>query len=175
MSRRTLVALLLVACSCGCSGGSSEPKRRPLIERWPAGGLRVEGEELRKGGRWVKDGLFVFHDEGGKVVRRGGYVLGVESGMWREVYEDGATGTGEYVDGLRHGAWTILHPGGEKQEEGSYAGGLRTGAWRWYWPNGRTRSEATYVDGKKDGVVTFWGADGERQGTETWEAGEKIR
>ncbi len=169
-----------LGCIAACSPATPEGTRRPLTDHWgkepgsAAALVRFEGEEVFHDGEWRKDGPAVFHDPDGKAVRRGQYELGLETGRWRETYEDGATGQGEYLRGERHGPWTIYHANGPPQESGSYEHGRREGRWMWYYSTGAPRSESTWSAGEKDGKITFWRPDGTLERSETWSAGGRV-
>lgn len=172
--------LLLPACG---SGAASEPEgtRRPLVEHWPARKgeepvVRTRGREVVHGGRWVKDGEFVFFDERGREVARGGYRRDLENGPWVEIEEDGFVGRGSYRDGLRAGRWTYTYPDGSVHAEGAYVNGRREGQWIRRYPDGSLAAELMYRGGKLHGACTFYEKDGEvdRLRSGRYEDGEPL-
>ena len=143
-----------------------EGTRRALVEHWPAHDglelrIRCAGEEVYSGGKWLKDGDFVFIDDDGRETR-GHYALGLEAGEWLHRYESDSTGRGEYRAGLREGTWTYMHADGYLEDEGTYVEGQRHGTWRSWYGSGQARSEVHWVDGQKSGEVTYWDPDGTR-------------
>ena len=161
----TCLALVAATWAVNCSG-VEDGTRRTLQDHWPAKDgqdlrLRCAGEEVFQGGKWLKDGDFVFIDDSGRETR-GHYAMGLETGVWLERYESESTGQGEYRAGRRHGTWTYMHADGYRQEEGAYVEGQRHGIWRSWYSGGQQRSEVNWVDGVKSGPVTYWDPDGTR-------------
>ena len=101
---------------------------------------------------------------------------------------DGMRGTGDYVDGLKHGHWVYffdVFEDNRKAHEGEYIRGKRHGLWKsWYaygpksgecyfkdgemngwsvaWhPNGAKASEGEMLDGRQHGVWVSWSDTGE--------------
>lgn len=138
------LAVLAIVSLARCGPSTAEGARRPVEAKWPSGVVRAVGEEVFHDGKWLKEGEFVFYDEDGDESDRGAYLHGRETGAWRQRYDDGSTGSGEFVDGKRHGPWTIWHKNGHKAEQGQYVEGERVGLWKRWSPADEPRSDLDY-------------------------------
>jgi len=135
-----LLALVATACGPKFPPGTT----RKAEAKWPSGVVRCVGTEVFQDGTWHKDGVFVFYDEDGDEFRRGGYTLGLESGVWEEHYEDGGTGHGSFLAGERQGTWSYMYKNGRLQQRGAYESGKRVGTWEDWSPAGERRPDLVY-------------------------------
>ena len=160
-----LACLALLAAPSGCNRGPAEGTTREVLETWPQRGrrdpvVRVRGKEVRRGGKWVKEGEFVFYDERGRIIGRGRYEEGLEQGPW-ELLEGGEiTARGSFQAGRREGHWTYTYPNGQLQEEGAYVAGQREGQWQRWYEDGTLAAELMYHEGEKHGPCRFWDEKG---------------
>lgn len=174
-----LVRAVLTACLAlaACGPDTAEGTQRPLRVEGRAGIVTVEGTERYTDGAWRKHGPFVFRDDRGEVIAEGHYREGLETGAWKERYEDGSIGRGAYVEGSRQGEWQTFHPDGSLQDKGTYDRGLRTGEWVSYRSDRTLLRVATYREGRMNGPVTVYGPDGRTPVFEesgVYEDGERV-
>ena len=124
-------------------------------------GAYVEGV---KHGRWTEVEYRDSHDEHvneSRVVIEGEYASGERIGRWKERFNDGCSGTGEYAKReytwLRHGQWTGYVSRDGKVEsyeiEGEYVYGERHGQWKIIWD--RRVDEGRFENGKRQGHWIF--------------------
>ena len=152
----------------------------------------------KRHGRWTKTRA------DGAIVEEGSYAKGKKHGRWRETYSGNYQigllfgkkipsmysshadwlETGPYVEGARHGLWTLsAYYGGKLQKklEGPYAKGKKHG--RWKVVSGKHRWEGSYVQGKRDGLwkysfphqsATYHYRKGKKHGPVTYKYRERI-
>ncbi len=156
---------LLLVFTLACGLGLEEGSKRELISHHESRGgrdpvVRTRGQEVVRGGEWVKEGEFVFFDEHGREVGRGPYKDGREHGPWVQVRSGGAKEWGSFASGLREGRWTYAYPNGKVHEEGAYVEGERHGQWtRWY-KDGTLAAELMYRKGELHGLCRYLNPDG---------------
>ena len=75
---------------------------------------------------------------------------------------------GSYLNGKKHGPWTLYHPNGNKKSEATFVEGQYVGLYTSYHPNGKRRWQGRYNEitgtsaaGTKDGVWVDYAEDGE--------------
>ena len=172
----TLLVVLAGAGLSGCSGASVEDgTERPLTQYGKNNVLTANGAERFEDGAWHKHGQFTFRNERGEIVSEGSYEMGLETGPWTQVYEDGARGEGSFLAGQRSGPWATYFPNGVPQDSGAYKEGRRTGEWTSRRKDGTLLRKAMFVDGKEHGPVTYFSSDGQsvdRQRTGIYRDGE---
>ncbi len=117
------------------------------------------------------DGEYLEYNDTGKVIVRGEYFEGLETGPWeyyigdviqKGTYLDGAETDwwvytsvpegiilykGKYLDGQPNGKHTWFHANGRKRIEGNYNYGLRSGDWKYYDDTGTLLVIITYRQG----------------------------
>ncbi|MEZ6017038.1 MAG: hypothetical protein R3F49_18120 [Planctomycetota bacterium] len=141
----TLCALSgLGAWAGSCAPSIPDGTTREVRLQWPNEVVRTTGHEVRRSGKWVKTGEFVFFDENGDETHRGSYTDGLEDGAWVERTEDGQTARGAYVAGRRDGQWKYYYPNGKLAEQGAYLAGARIGTWRQWSAAGEPRPDKVY-------------------------------
>ena len=90
---------------------------------------------------------------------------------------------GSYLNGKKHGPWTLYHPNGNKKSEATFSEGKYTGLYTSYHENGNRRWQGRYneitgtsADGTKDGVWLDYAEDGETIVRRmTYKRGSKVR
>ncbi len=125
---------------------------------YPEGELEQEGTFNNKG---EYDGDWTWYYPSGAVRITQTYVNGVEDGDFREYFEDGKIiAQGEYIDGERHGDWTINT--GLEVMSGRYRNGERHGKWKTYSLKNdkRITFEGSYVDGVPNGRHIYYQENG---------------
>lgn len=174
--RHLIPTLALVLSSCG----PAEGEERPLVRHWdgPGGMESVRGTEVYMDGEWVLNGPVKHFDREGNLRAEGEYSRGLESGFWREYYNeiDGGRGAGEYREGKRHGEWNYFHAEGSRHQRGTYKEGKREGLWTEWYVDGPLKSEIPYEYGERHGRATFRNRDGSLDNVRTgvYVRGEKL-
>ncbi len=149
---------------------------------------KADGEGTLK---WTQEGKELFSSVGQ-------LEDGKQQGTWYERWSDGDTQTGPYVDGIRHGQWTLTTADGSQNDgrvqRGRYVRGEKDGTWEISWPSGQTlqltyadgilsgptvrrlssgsKTEGKYVDGLKEGTWTEYDAHNDLTTTETYSKGK---
>ena len=85
---------------------------------------------------------------------------GRRHGPWREFDPHGGDIAGEYVHGVRNGAWRHYFADGRVRSEMHYEGGELTGPATWHRATGGLLQRGAFLDGKKHGRWTRWNAAG---------------
>ncbi len=108
----------------------------------------------------VNEGEYIEYDISGKVIVKGEYFDGEETGQW--LWEIGDTREeGQFVDGQYSGEW--------KQTDietdvviftGKYLDGYPNGKHIHYWPNGKKRMEGHYIMGQREGEWYYFDSEG---------------
>ena len=89
-------------------------------------------------------------DGAGKVLREVDYIGGVQHGVVREFFKDGALRfTMEMKNGKKHGQLISFYPTGEKLSEENYKDGKRNGRMIGWDVEGKVLQQAEYVDGSE--------------------------
>jgi antitoxin component YwqK of YwqJK toxin-antitoxin module len=65
-----------------------------------------------------------------------------------------------YLNGIKHGPFTIFDFYGRKKTTGQYLNGNMHGKWLWFHDNGKVETEANYINGELDGDYIFYYDDG---------------
>lgn len=92
----------------------------------PEGGIRFRITRYcsTDGTRWVRHGLFQMLHPSGAVACEGEYRDGLETGGWRDYYENGQLAAeGCYFNGLEHGYWQFWRRDGTEQSPVEYVEG----------------------------------------------------
>lgn len=90
----------------------------------------------------------------------GEYLDGLKHGHWVYSFQDRKICEGEYVRGKRNGLWTYWYAYGSKSGECYFKDGKMNG-WCIAWhPNGVKASEGEKIDDQQHGVWVFWADDG---------------
>ena len=76
------------------------------------------------------------------------------------VHLDEMRGTGEWVDGRKHGHWVYFFENGRKAHEGEYIRGKRDGLWTSWYADGPKSGESYYKDDKQNGWCVAWHRNG---------------
>ena len=63
---------------------------------------------------------------------------------------------GEWVDGKRHGKWTLWYGNGVRMSEGEFWEGKPIGKWTYWHENGARLREGEYTGGLEEGEWTTW-------------------
>ena len=78
-------------------------------------------------------------------------------------YPSGSLAKSEsFVDGRRHGEFSMWFSDGQIAYSARYESGRRSGLATSWWRNGNKRSETFYVDDRADGVAWHWYRTGEK-------------
>lgn len=81
---------------------------------------------------------------------------------------------GQFVDGKKHGPWTVHLADGTRYMQGSYDMGKRTGHWTVWYPDGTVCAEADYVGGELDGEWVVYDRDGKVRTRIRWSRGLPV-
>ncbi len=171
---------------------------------YPTGELRAEGEYLSgdKEGKWnyffitgeleqkgnykknLPSGEWVWYFKSKEIKRKEYYRRGREDGESMEYDEEGEiVNSGNYIDGLRTGAWFLTI--GDYEEKGEFIDDEKEGEWEgtykktgqiyfegeyslgvpikkhiYYFPNGIRKSEGKHEGGERNGDWKFYNEDG---------------
>jgi len=166
----------------------------PWKELHPDGTLRGEGEykDGMKVGDWKfyhpngkkeqlgkydskgrPSGTWKWYYESGNILREEIYTKGLREGLMTEYSDSGIVITkGEFLDGLKMGAWSYQL--GDYKEEGEYLNGERIGAWKHYYlSNGQLRFVGNYIDGQPEGKHKYYYENGKTRAEGKYAAGKK--
>jgi uncharacterized protein len=149
---------------------------------YPDGHLEQEGtfdSRSRQTGEWVwyhqngnlwkkeyfengiPEGEYIEYDITGKIIVKGEYFDGAETGHWfweiGDVREEGS-----FIDGNYNGSWKITDlETGNVIFEGKYLDGNPNGKHVYYWPEGKKRIEGSYVMGRREGDWFHYNSEGQ--------------
>jgi len=98
----------------------------------------------------IEEGLMLELDDTGKVVAKGDYIEGQESGLWYYNINN-CISEGKYIDGKRDGMWKEYYPDAKLRFSGSYIEDNPNGKHSYYWDNGKMKESGNYVMGKREG------------------------
>ena len=138
----------------------------------------------------VREGMWEWFNENGKLEKRGAIHLGHLNGNWEYYYPNGnpmlngsydidqKVGTwkgyfssgapkfqGRYDKGVEQGEWLTFHESTQKTEsKGQFIDGKRHGQWIWYHSNGAIREQGTFDKGKETGTWTQFYENGAKNG-----------
>ncbi len=106
------------------------------------------------------EGNYIEYDISGKIIVKGEFFDGVETGQW--FWEIGDTREeGNFIDGQYSGVWKTTDVDTEKTIfEGKYLDGYPNGKHTYYWPNGQKRVEGHYVMGQREGEWVHFDEEG---------------
>ncbi|MFT7622652.1 MAG: hypothetical protein ACI9WU_001827 [Myxococcota bacterium] len=80
---------------------------------------------------------------------------------------------GESVDGVRQGAWRVLHSGGAVAARGAYVDGKRDGKWTFFRVDAGRQAEGGYRAGERHGRWVHWDQGGTVSSDVTWKRGQR--
>jgi hypothetical protein len=127
----------------------------------------------------MKEGLWTYWDMDGEIRAKGNYRDNQRVGPWEEIIGGSETGlrrlmtSGDYVNGLKQGAWTQKDRRGIIEVEEYYQNGVLTREIL-FWDNGERNIEGQYRGVKKNGVWTFFNRDGTKNKEELYQDGKLI-
>ncbi len=98
----------------------------------------------------IEEGLLIEYDDTGKVITRGEYIEGQETGEWYYNISNFII-QGKYVDGKRDGEWKEHYPDGKLRFSGSYIEDNPNGKHVYNWDNGKIKEVGNYIMGKREG------------------------
>ncbi len=98
----------------------------------------------------IEEGPMIEYDDTGKVVTKGEYIEGQETGMWYYNINNCVL-EGKYIDGKRDGLWKEYYGDGILKFSGSYIEDNPNGKHSYYWDNGKIEENGNYVMGKREG------------------------
>lgn len=106
------------------------------------------------------EGDYIEYDVNGKIIVKGQYFDGFETGSW--FWEIGDTREeGAFVDGQESGNWIVTDTLTQKKIfEGKYIDGEPNGKHTYFWENGQKRLEGHYIMGRKEGEWYFYDNEG---------------
>lgn len=79
-----------------------------------------------------------------------------------------------YVNGIRHGLYTVWFVSGQKASEQSYVNGKEEGSATAWYENGQKRITGNFKNGIKEGLWTSWYANGNKLSEITFANGEQT-
>ncbi|MCE9604896.1 MAG: hypothetical protein K8U03_08345 [Planctomycetia bacterium] len=144
-------------------------QKEKISERYPNRTLKVERYVAQDDqGNFFNHGPWAKWDESGKLIGRGQFIAGAQSGKWIRFYSEEETAeafataislgfeapftsTGEFADGKLDGMWIVLDAKKRQVSAAEFHDGRRHGksvSWR---PNGRKFRELEYQLGELDG------------------------
>lgn len=158
-----------------------------VTEKWDNGRKKSEGvfyghtevattasknERAAKTAGSIKDGLWQYWYENGKLHSEENYKMGAETGTWKTWYMNGTLSS--QIDFIS-GEAIYYYETGKKQSEGLMLKGmLRTATWTGYFENGQKNYQGAYKNGVKDGTWTWWNEKGEETAKEKFQNGVKV-
>src|ERR1044072_619097 len=99
-----------------------------------------------------KDGVFLYTDRAGYVIKEEFYKDDSLDGYRRTYYTGGRVKTEEhYKNGKLDGYKRVYNASNKISEEGFYVNCVRSGVNRWYYTDGRLNTESNYVNGSLEG------------------------
>ena len=103
------------------------------------------------------------------------YTDGRLDGVARQWYQDGTVKSEtSYVNGQRHGSYTLRDLEGKLLYEAMYQAGKLDGLATWWYNNGQKRWETNYDNGARSGVWTQWTREGRVLGQSDWSEGKMV-
>ena len=114
------------------------------------------------------------YDEQGEVITQGEYIDGLRDGAWTYHVGDHKE-EGSYKDGLKDGSWVHTYDNGRKSFVGSFVNGEPEGRHRWYWPNGNLMEEGKYTMGLRQGDWLQYDVNGNLLMTTRYKDGREMR
>jgi len=107
----------------------------------------------------LKDGWEVRWTSEGRLLSAHHYVLGRLNGAARNEHPRSSE-EGNYLDGKRHGRWSISRPDGSPVWVAEYRNGLRDGEWQRWHPNGQLAEQGRFHRDLREGLWTWWHENG---------------
>lgn len=98
----------------------------------------------------IEEGPMIEYDDTGKVITKGDFIEGQETGLWYYNINNNIT-EGKYIDGKRDGVWKEYFPDGKIRFSGAYIDDNPNGKHTYYWDNGKMKEVGNYIMGKRDG------------------------
>lgn len=98
----------------------------------------------------IEEGLLTEYNDTGKVITKGEYIEGQETGAWYYNINNNIT-EGKFIDGKRDGVWKEYFSDGKLRFSGSYVDDNPNGKHSYYWENGKMKEVGNYVMGKREG------------------------
>jgi antitoxin component YwqK of YwqJK toxin-antitoxin module len=170
---------------------------------FPTGELRAEGSYVDgkregdwtfyfKAGKWVwfyensalwreeyyrkgkEDGPSVEYNREGGVIEQGEFIDGLRTGAWIEQVGDHKQ-TGSYIDGERTGEWLHSFDNGKTSFVGEYLNGIPIGKHKYYYVNGTLKEEGKYKGGVKEGDWKYYDEEGNLLLTIQFKAGVEFK
>jgi antitoxin component YwqK of YwqJK toxin-antitoxin module len=102
------------------------------------------------------DGEYIEYNDSGKVLVKGQYTEGFETGPW-EYYIGDVIQKGAFLDGAENDWWVYTSvPDGKIIFKGKYFDGKPDGKHTWYYPNGKKKLEGNYELGIRTGDWKYY-------------------
>lgn len=145
-------------------------------ERWPDGTLKTQKYVRRSAdGSPVIHGPYRSWYENGQLRARGDFVDGIREGAWSYWHSNGQlSGEGALRNDRADGPWTYWHDNGQKAKEQHWKVGLAHGPYRSWFQDGQQAEEGHFVDGQPHGVFRAWDPEGNPLGSTTYEHGIRV-
>ena len=133
-------------------------KLNGLSKRWHFNGqLESEGINIDD----LRNGIWKFWDESGKILTEGKYEKGKREGNWCSKDVSGnKLSEGIYINDLAEGKWNYYHNNSKLSSEGQFSKNLQEGIWKSWHPNGILSEEGNFKNGKKEGLWKQYHANG---------------
>lgn len=133
-----------------------------VLDYYKNGQLQMQGRALVPY-PLVRNGLYTFYNQNGKLESESYYVENKLSGKSTGWYPNGNLQYEyNYADGLYDGKWTYYHENGKVFNTGTYVNGKATGLWYSYYANGKKWKETNWINGKREGRCQAWYENGKQ-------------
>ena len=98
----------------------------------------------------LEDGPMIEYDDTGKVITKGEFIEGQETGEWYYNINNYVS-KGKYVDGKRTEMWKDYFPNGKPAFTGAYIEDNPNGKHTYYWESGKLKEEGNFIMGMREG------------------------
>ena len=105
--------------------------------------------QYRSAAKKIKEGVFTYFHENGKISSEGGYKNNFRIGEWKWYYPNGQLKEAGsfHKNGQKTGPWKGWTATGSKDYEGPYKRDEMHGSWNWYHFNGQKSAVEKYLNG----------------------------
>lgn len=129
----------------------------------------AEGNYLEKE---IKDSVWTYYDEDGRLISREKYVAGKKQGPSTVYLPDGKVSEEtQFKNGLENGPYIKYFDGLAVRSKGQYVNGKLEGKNTHYYPNGVEAAAGYYLNGGKNGVWVYKNQDGSIKEKELYKNG----